>query len=497
MINRLYREDCKTALQTLIDEGIRVDLIYLDPPFNSSRIYNILFRRDGVQAQQKAFDDMWRSIRHSEQLQEFERFLDHQSDLSSTVRRFLHTWIVLMSEESQDQTMLTYLIYMTERLILLKRILKATGSIYYHCDPTASHYIKIIMDQVFGRKNFQNEIVWCYTGPSGAKKNFPRKHDVILRYTKSDEWVFNTEAIRIPYKRITGQGKTSIVGNKLTDKRLIVEYEKRGKVPPDFWLDIGSGSHISSKERLGYPTQKPLKLLDRIIKASSNQYDIVLDPFCGCGTALVSAHHLNRKWIGIDLSGYAIDEVTKRLAEYCSLLKTDYQLIEGSPETLLEYNRLTPYEKQDWLIRRLGGHPNLRKSGDKGIDGELTIHLGTAEGGKHLWGKLIFSVKTGTQRTPAMIRELLGTMTAYKAEMGVLILDSDPTSEMEKVAEKAGTLCYQPGLSLPMSYFSRIQILTAREIIANATLSCPYTMLQIKTAESSLQHNLFGVSLRG
>ena len=217
-----------------------------------------------------------------------------------------------------DKGMKSYLIMMAIRLIEMSRILKPTGSIYLHCDPTA-HYLKLLMDTVFNKENFRNEVVWCYKGPSNSKKNFPRKHDYILFYAVSDQTKFNSNAVRVGYsesflqRRKHNEGSAGITKG-YAESRTINQFGK-GKVVEDFWTDIPSGGQISKKERTGYPTQKPLALLERIISASSNPGDLVLDPFCGCASALVAAQKLERKWVGIDLSEIAVQLVKKRMVE--------------------------------------------------------------------------------------------------------------------------------------------------------------------------------------
>jgi DNA modification methylase len=218
-----------------------------------------------------------------------------------------------MAEGIGASPVTAYLVMMTPRLLEIYRVLKNTGSLYLHCDPTASHYLKVILDRIFGARNFRNEIAWSYKGGGRSRKHYARKHDTILFYTKSDKWVFNYEDILVERTNRT----------YFTDesrRRYWLKYGKRyylkhdGKVPEDWWADIDP-LHGPYKERLGYPTQKPLALLERIIKASSNEGDTVLDPFCGCGTTLVAAQTLNRQWIGIDIAEDAVEITKKRLDE--------------------------------------------------------------------------------------------------------------------------------------------------------------------------------------
>ncbi len=209
--------------------------------------------------------------------------------------------------------MKSYLIMMAVRLLEMKRLLKDTGSIYLHCDPTASHYLKMLMDVVFGQNNFRNEIVWCYTGPGNFRRDFARKHDTIFRYVSGKTWIFNADDVRRPYKATFTPARGVHGANKGTASE---ERHNKGGVPTDWWND-GYLSNISAwrKELTGYPTQKPVALLERIIRASSNPHDVVFDPFCGCATALVAADRIERQWIGIDLSPMAASLVLKRIRE--------------------------------------------------------------------------------------------------------------------------------------------------------------------------------------
>lgn len=255
--------------------------------------------------------------------------------------------------------------------------------------------------------------------------------------------------------------------------------DSKGVVLQDVWTDI-KPLHNLAAERMGYQTQKPVDLLSRIIESSTEPEALILDPFCGCGTTVEAAHRLDRSWIGIDISGDAIDQIKDRLAEKFGVYDDDhYDLIEGNPDTMTEYQRLNPYEKQEWLIRRCGGLPNPRKSGDRGIDGDMTFHAGTDDD-HDTWGRLIFSIKTGKQRNPAHVRELRGAMKNTEAQIGVLIIDSEPTKGMEDAASAAGTFTYQSITNLPPREYARLQILTADEIIDGAKADHPPTIQAVK-----------------
>ncbi len=291
-VNSLYTLDNLFLLNGM-NSGI-VDLIYLDPPFNSKRTYSASV---GSKAAGASFKDMWTwddvNIAYLERLYETHPEI---ADFIDNIYR-LHS-----------KAMASYITYMTQRLFEMRRILKQTGSIYLHIDPTASHYLKIIMDGIFGKGNYRNEIVWSYRQGGRSKDTFGKKHDVILWYSKSDKWIFNSDDIRVPYE---GTGGYVSTGRNIVDGK-IYETNPLGKIPEDWW-DIPALNPMS-KERTGYPTQKPLALLHRIIKASSNEGDVVFDPFFGCATACVASQQLNRKWIGCDIEEKAVDILVERLS---------------------------------------------------------------------------------------------------------------------------------------------------------------------------------------
>ena len=280
-----------------------VDLIYLDPPFNSKANYAAPI---GSQAAGAAFKDTWT-------LDDVEiAWIDMIQAKNPALQR-----VLLAAMTDSDKA---YLAYMAIRLLEMKRILKPEGSIYLHCDPTMSHYLKLVMDAVFGRANFRNEIVWSYAAsPSAVKKDFPRKHDTILRYGATADFIFNADAVRIPYSESSmnrikyGANKSTIMaGTK-------IKLQDKGKIPPSVWTDIVQ-VYRKRKERTGYPTQKPIALLKRILAASSNPGDMVLDPFCGCATACIAAESLQREWVGIDISSKAAELVRARMDSELGML---------------------------------------------------------------------------------------------------------------------------------------------------------------------------------
>jgi len=263
--NALMLGDNLELLQGIADAS--VDLIYLDPPFNSKRNYLRIDSDQHTGTQLKYFRDVWKG--------------------------------------GSDE----YLEFLFERLIEMHRILKETGSIYLHCDPTESHYVKVMMDKIFGRKNFRNEIAWCYSGPANVKNYFPRKHDIILFYAASDKYTHRE--VRVPYEgKLTVGGKSSWAGTSKDTG----EYVKKGKLLEDWWKDIPALQR-NENERCGYPTQKPLRLLQRIIQASSKEGDVVLDPFMGSGTTIIAAHELSRGFIGIDRNLASLKTTEQRLCE--------------------------------------------------------------------------------------------------------------------------------------------------------------------------------------
>ncbi len=284
-----------------------VDLIYLDPPFNSKADYAAPI---GSIAAGAAFKDTWTLC-----------------DIDVTWLDLLelkHPALYRVIRAAINNSDKSYLIYMAVRLLEMKRLLKPTGSLYLHCDPTMSHYLKIMLDALFGRNNYRNEIIWCYTGPTSNKaKQLPRKHDVIFWYSSGDEWMFNSDDIRIPYsgktmkRRHYSEGTSGIVSpsapDEVRNEKEVIENFGKGKIPESWWRDIAALT--SQKERTGFATQKPLSLLERIVKASSHAGDVVFDPFCGCATTLVAADRLQRAWIGIDISPKAVELVVDRIKD--------------------------------------------------------------------------------------------------------------------------------------------------------------------------------------
>lgn len=320
----LFLADNLSLMKDYIKQGKEsiVDLIYIDPPFNSKRNYNIVF--SDSDATEQAFTDIWSNVSYLDELEEI-----------NSINPNLYSFLKNLESTGLQKSMLSYLTAMGIRLYYMRRLLKDTGSIYYHCDPTASHYIKIVMDYVFGIKNFRNEIVWCYTGPSNSKSGFPKKHDTIFRYTKTDNFIFNGDSIRIPYKKLNATiGKKGI----FTEDYDRESYEEKGKVVESFWTDISPVGRLKN-ELLGYPTQKPEALLERIIKASSNEGDLVMDFYNGGGTTGAVCKKLNRNYLGVDINYRAIQISQERLTNLGCVLKKDL-IIYGIPRSSVELRKM-------------------------------------------------------------------------------------------------------------------------------------------------------------
>ena len=353
----LFHGDNLKFLQAMNTES--VDLIATDPPFNKGRDFHAT--PDSLVEGAK-FQDRW-----SWEKDVHEEWVDQITDDYPRVMN-----VIQGSRESYGDDMGAFLSFMAVRLMAMRRLLKETGSIYLHCDPTASHYLKELMDAIFGHRNFVNEIVWHYTGGGRSKTYFSRKHDVIFWYAKTlNKQVFNIDDVRVPYKETSGYAKGGIVSQ--AGKKYMPN--PKGTPVDDVW-DIPIINPLS-KERTGWPTQKPLLLYERIVKASSNQGDVVLDPFCGCATTLVAAEKLNRQWVGIDLWDKAVDMVVDRLAQEGLLatpephvgpvgqmtagLKGNITFTADSPDRTDEGETAVPYLRPKVLVKEPEGPKWTRK----------------------------------------------------------------------------------------------------------------------------------------
>lgn len=503
--NKLYYGDNLDVLRQHVSAGT-VDLIYLDPPFNSNRNYNVIFNRHDVtsdeSAQIQAFGDTWRWTPATEQ--QYTSYIN--GELPSAVADALSSFRILLGENDA----MAYLVNMAPRLVELHRVLKPTGSLYLHCDPTMSHYLRVMLDAVFGGGEFyRNEIVWSYGG-RGAKavaKQFPRNHDIVFLYTRSPTTAYEAQYVDKAYTpqeasakgfRVDSEGqwfKTAPRGDYTDASIARLETEGRihwtrngnarvkyflpmvkGQVVErqlvgDVWTDIPDAMHMGA-ERLGYPTQKPVALLERILAASSKPGDLVLDPFCGCGTTVDAAVRLDRRWIGIDITYIAVDLIEKRLRHTHGPEVSDTYEVLGIPRdrasALALFSR-SPFDFERWAVSLVNGQPNQKQVGDKGIDGVARFPL-DARGNV---GRVLISVKGGKQLNPAMVRDLGGTVTTQKAEMGVLITNSPPTRGMVDEANHAGSYRH-PSYA---ETFPRIQLITVDELLSGKRPKMPPTIL--------------------
>jgi len=487
-----------------------VDLVYLDPPFNSKRDYNLLFKTPkghDSEAQITAFDDTWHWGEQAER--EFAELLHQEntdvSEMIQSLRRFL-----------KESDVMAYLVMMTNRLLELHRVLKPTGSLYLHCDSTASHYLKIVLDAVFSAENFRNEIIWkrkTGRGETTHKSNrFGNSTDTILFYAKSDKSIFNSqfnfeaegydEYVEKFYKHVDDQGRRYRIADLSSPSpRPNLTYEYKGYKPPrngwaisrekmeqwdkegrlfypkdpngriqrkrffdelkgkpvqNLWDDIEMISSQSA-ERLGYPTQKPLALLERIINASSNESDVVLDPFCGCGTAVHAAQTLKREWIGIDITHLAISLIEKRMKD--AFPNVAFEVL-GTPKDLGGARNLAErdkYQFQWWVCSLVNAQPfqGKKKGSDGGIDG-LIFFQDDNSGAK----KIIVSVKGGEHVSVTMVKDLIATVEREKAAIGIFITLAEPTKPM--ITEAVSTGFYES----PKGNVPKIQILTIDDLLS-------------------------------
>lgn len=540
MKNRLYYGDNLDVLREHIaDES--VDLVYLDPPFNSQAGYNVIFRDQTGErsaAQILAFEDTWHWSSTDEAVldQMIAQHGELASFLSDTVRRL------------GKNSLSAYLVMMGVRLLELHRVLKATGNLYLHCDPTASHYLKIMLDVIFGPQHFRSEIIWKRTSSHNSAKRFGPVHDTILHYGKSkqvrwmpqygpydqeylDEFYVHEDADGRRWRRsdlsgagvrrgatgevwrgidVSAKGRHWAVPPAELDRLdalgkihwpakadgvpQLKRYadEQKGVPLPDVWTDIRP-LHNLATERLGYPTQKPLALLERIIMASSNEGDVVLDPFCGCGTAVAAAQKLGRRWIGIDITHLSVGLIKARLKrDFDLLVGQDYEEI-GTPKdaaAALYFAEQDPHQFQFWIVGEIGAQPfgalgdskKGKKGADTGIDGRM--YFRTPDGAKV--ETVIVSVKAGHNLNPAMVRDLRGTVEREKAAVGVFLCAHEPTRGMREEAAKSGA--YRWGnRAIP-----KIQLLTVAEVLAGKQPDLPrgvvnvsYEQREVKTLRTS------------
>ena len=458
-MNKLYYGDC---LQVM-NEWPKwcVDLIYLDPPFNSNRQYNAIYSDATgrpLPTQIEAFCDTWTLDAEQERQIRTIPVLMREAGIDDEVAEFWRLWMNAM-RHTQPST-LAYLAYMVPRLLHMKVILKPAGSIYLHCDPTMSHYIKIMMDGIFGHRNFQNEFIWHYGGGGASRKRWARKHDVILFYTNgAKSWTFNADDVRTAHKWTSGQKRAD--GS---------ERDERGKLAEDVWSHHGLMPWAS--ERLGYPTQKPLALLERIIKASSNPGDMILDPFCGCATTLEAAHELGREWIGIDIAIHAIKRVAKaRLEDRLGLVEDEDFTISGVPnsfDSALDLWTRDKYHFQKWAVEQVDGFVTTKRSADGGIDGRIYFPLTTEAPDLE---SMVVEVKGGRNVGIGVLRELRGVLERDEAAMAGLIVMHPPA---ERQARSFGSFMAQAGTVTAYGRdYERMQMLTVAEILDGNRFDTP------------------------
>ena len=510
--NHLYFGDNLDILRQHIDAE-SVDLIYLDPPFNSNATYNVLFReRSGEEsaAQITAFDDTWRWGLESELA--YHEVITEQAgkvgDLLAALRSFLG-----------QNDMMAYLTMMAQRMVELHRVLKPTGSIYLHCDPTASHYLKLLMDAVFGADNYRSEIIWRRTNAKGlAFKGYPRNNDILLYYSKTAAFSWNRpfrpydqEYVERFYRyEEEGTGRRYTLSDltnpnrnrpnltyewnghlrvwRWTKDRMqeahdkgLIQYSSSGLARQKRYLDEMQGNPVDTlwedikpiqaqaQERLGYPTQKPEALLERIINASSNEGDVVLDPFCGCGTAVAAAERLNRRWIGIDVTHLAITLIRHRMHDSFGEDLRPYEVV-GEPKDLSSAESLALHDRYQfewWALGLVDARParDRKKGADAGIDGYINFFDDNSGKPK----RIVVQVKSGNvQRN--QIATLKSDMEREKADLALFITLKEPTRPMKDEAIGAGF--YIPE-AFPDHNFPKVQILTIDELLAGSRPEYP------------------------
>jgi site-specific DNA-methyltransferase (adenine-specific) len=490
-----YGDNLRVLRESIASES--VDLIYLDPPFNSQANYNVLFKSPAgksAEAQIEAFEDTWHWCGESEHA--FDEVLNsantHAAEMLRAMRSFLG-----------ENDMMAYLAMMAVRLLELHRVLKPTGSLYLHCDPTASHYLKLLLDAVFGKKSFRNEITWKRTTAHSDTGRYGRNTDIIFFYTKTEKYTWNKvfrgydEKYLKRFRFKDADGRMWMDDN-LTAKGLSgggydyeykgyrsywrcprttmeqhdregrLHFTKKGGIRLKRYLDVAEGIALQAlwedippinsqaQERLGYPTQKPLALLERIISVSSNEGDVVLDPFCGCGTAVHAAEKLGRRWIGIDITCLAIGLIERRLKDAFPGIAFE---VHGTPKTLQDAVDLADrdkYQFQWWAASAVGARPyaGKKKGADGGIDGILFFKSGakTTE-------SVIISVKGGNNVGVGAVRDLHSVIEREKAAIGVLITAVLPTRAMQTEAAAVGL--FDCGLE---EKFPRLQMITLAEL---------------------------------
>ena len=486
----LYYGDNLDVLRKYIrDETI--DLCYIDPPFNSKRNYNQIYNNVGSEdrAQAQAFLDTWTWDSMADE--GFAQITDNYNGLFTrqSIELMLGLWRVL-----GKGSLFAYLVSMNLRIADIHRILKPTGSFYLHCDPTASHYLKLILDASFCAKGgeFKNELIWSYQRWTGATKKFQSMHDVVFFYTKGrGNHVFNIQYESYSKKSKHQARRTSIAQKGKVVSQSYTDDTSRKKSLRDVW-DI---SYINSqaKERLGYPTQKPEALLERIINASSNEGDTVLDAYCGCGTTVAVAERLKRRWIGIDITYQSISVILKRLDEHFGEALLNTISLNGVPQDMESAIALankrddrTRKEFEKWSVLTFSRNRaiiNEKKGGDQGIDG-VSFVLDTDEKDEQTVREVYFSVKSDKILSPTVIRDLNGTIERDSAAMGYFIT-LYPMPNLVSESKKYGMYKNRKfGHSYP-----RIEVINVQEILNGRRMELPISLEVLKKAERKGANN--------
>lgn len=470
-MNILYYGDCLTIMREHMRPA-SVDLIYLDPPFNSNRAYNAIYKDETgrpLPDQIEAFCDLWTLDEERERAIRQIPVLMRDAGLDDEVAESWQGWGKALRRTSPR--LLAYLSYMTERLLPMRGLLKPTGSIYLHCDPTASHYIKVTMDAIFGHKSFKNEIIWSYRRWPAKQPNFQRMHDVILRYSKGQHPTWNQLYEPLSKATLKRFGKKKQVADFSTGKRLPRQLNEESLNAPmrDVW-DISIIAPVA-KERMGYATQKPLALLERIIKASSNEGDTVFDPFCGCATTLEAAQRLGRKWIGIDIAIHAVKRVARvRLGDRCGLVEgRDYE-VRGVPRTMEGARNLWKRDKyhfQKWAVEQVDGFVTTKRAADGGIDGRLYFALPD----KRELQSMIIEVKGGKNPSINDLRALRGVLDGDAALMAGLIimepLGATKARNFHEFMAEAGDM------EVTGVNYARMQLMSVEDILEGKKFNTP------------------------
>lgn len=483
MQNKLFYGDNLEVLRKYIkDESI--DLCYIDPPFNSKRNYNQIYNNIGVQdkAQAQAFVDTWEWDDVAEH--GFTEIITNYNNLFTVQSIEL---INGLSKVLNKGSLLAYLVSMTLRVVEIYRVLKPTGSFYFHCDPTASHYLKLVIDTVFcGNKGeMQNEIIWSYKTGGASPNRFSRKHDVIFFYTKTNNYLFNAQKERSYMMHKYGFKKSDFQTDPDNGLQYSMVYSR------DVWDIPSIGS--DSAERLGYPTQKPESLLSKIILASSNEGDTILDCYCGCGTTINVAQKLNRKWIGIDITYQSISLILKRLSDTFGNSVLENINLNGVPKDFDSAVALANKnddrvrkEFEKWMVLTYSNNIaiiNQKKGGDGGIDG-IAYMIVDHENNKPITKQILFSVKSNQNLSPAIIRELYGTVEREKAAMGIL-LTLYPMPNLVKEAKKYGTFQNE----MFSHIYPKIEVISVQEILDGVIINIPTSLNVLKDAELKRNNN--------